>query len=66
MASNGSVYTGRQPRKKMKRNIGSSIIHELCSPLQHSGCNVTANNFFASVQLSESLLDKNLTLVGTL
>ena len=46
-------------------HIGDRI-HELCSPLQHSDRNVTADNFFTSVQLAESLLDKNLTLVGTL
>ena len=63
---NGSVYTGRQPGEEVKRNVGSSIVHELCSPLQHSGRNVTADNFFTSVQLAESLLNKNLTLVGTL
>ena len=63
---NGSVYTGRQPGEEVKRNLGSSIVHELCFPFQHSGRNVTADNFFTSVQLAESLVDKNLTLVGTL
>ena len=62
----GSVCTGRQPGEEVKRNVGSSIVHKLCSPLQHSGRNVTAGNFFISVQLAESLLDKSLTLVGTL
>ena len=61
----GTVYIGRQPGEKMKRNLGSSIVHELCSPLKHSGRNVTADNF-TSVQLAESQLDKKLTLVGTL
>ena len=60
------IYTSRQPGEKVKRNVGSSIVHEQCSPLQHSGRNVTADNFFTSVQLAESLLNKNLTLVGTL
>ena len=63
---NGSVYTGRQPGEEMKRNVRSSIVHQLCSPLQRSGRNITAGNFFTSVQLAESLLDKNLTLVGIL
>ena len=58
---NGSVYTHRQPGEEAKRNIGSSIIHELCSPLQHSDCKATADNFFTGVQLAELMLDKNLT-----
>ena len=28
---NGSVYTGRQPGEEVKRNLGSSIVHKLCS-----------------------------------
>ena len=50
----------------MTFGLPCSIVHELCSPLQHSGRNVAADNFFTSVQLAESLLNKNLTLVGTL
>ena len=63
---NGSVYTDRQPGEEVKRNLGSSIVHELRSPVQHSGRSVTTDNFFTSVQLTESLLNKNLTSVGTL
>ena len=46
---NGSVYIGRQAGEEVKRDLGSSIVHELCSPIQHSGRNVTANNFFTRV-----------------
>ena len=63
---NRSVYTGRQPNKKVKRNVGRRITHKLCSPLQHSARNITVDNFFTNVQLAESLPDKNLTSVGTL
>ena len=62
---NESVYTAKQAGEEVKKNLRSSIAHKLCSPLQHSDRNVTADNFFTSVQLDESLLDKNLTLVGT-
>ena len=63
---NRSVCIGRQPGEEVKRNLGSSMVHELCSPLQCSGFSVTADNLFTSVQLAESMLDKNLTLVGIL
>ena len=63
---NGIVYTGRQPGEAVRRNLGYSIVQELCTPLRHSGRNVTMDNFFTGVQLAQSLLEKSLTLVGTL
>ena len=59
---NGSVYTGRQPGKEVKRNLGSRTVHKLCFPLQHSGRNVTADNFFTSVQSAEIAAGQKLNI----
>ncbi|KAJ4945993.1 hypothetical protein JOQ06_023671, partial [Pogonophryne albipinna] len=50
-AFNGMIYTGRQPGEDVQRNLGR---------------NITMDNFFTSIPLAEKLLEKNLTLVGTL
>ncbi|KAI4815178.1 hypothetical protein KUCAC02_005335, partial [Chaenocephalus aceratus] len=34
--------------------------------IRHTGRNITMDNFFTSIPLAENLLEKNLTLVGTL
>ena len=39
---------------------------DLCYPIYQSGRNITTDNFFTSVPLATNLLDKRLTLVGTL
>ncbi|KAI4804290.1 hypothetical protein KUCAC02_025921 [Chaenocephalus aceratus] len=38
----------------------------LSSGIRHTGRNITMDNFFTSIPLAEKLLEKNLTLVGTL
>ncbi|KAE8289464.1 hypothetical protein D5F01_LYC11165 [Larimichthys crocea] len=49
-AIDGTVYTGRQPGEEVQRECR----------------NITMDNFFTSVPLAEKLLEKNLTIVGTL
>ncbi|XP_056869731.1 piggyBac transposable element-derived protein 4-like [Takifugu flavidus] len=53
-AIDGTVHTGRQPGEEIKKKLG-----ETCR-------NITTDNFFASVSLTEKLLEKDLTIVGTL
>ena len=62
---NGSKYTKVQPGEKVKRNIGSNTVLELFTSLHQTVRNVTAENFFTSVPLPKSLLDKNFILFGT-
>ncbi|KAI4823559.1 hypothetical protein KUCAC02_012621 [Chaenocephalus aceratus] len=38
----------------------------LSSAIRHTGRNITMDNFITSIPLAEKLLEKNLTLVGTL
>ncbi|CAJ1066749.1 piggyBac transposable element-derived protein 4-like [Xyrichtys novacula] len=65
-AIDGTVYTGRQPGQEVQRNLGENVVQQLCSGIRHTGGNITMDNFFTSVPLAEKLLEKNLTIVGTL
>ncbi|KAL2095507.1 hypothetical protein ACEWY4_010226 [Coilia grayii] len=65
-AFNGTVYTGRQPGEEVQRNLGENVVQQLCSGIRQTGRNITMDNFFTSVALAEKLLEKNLTIVGTL
>ena len=42
------------------------MVKTLTEPWRKSGRNVTADNFFSSVELAEDLLDDDMTYVGTL
>ena len=55
----GQVYLGKMPNAARQVNQGKR-------PWYRSGHNVVADNFFCSIPLAEELLEKNLTLVGTL
>ncbi|XP_054866815.1 piggyBac transposable element-derived protein 4-like [Amphiprion ocellaris] len=65
-AIDGIVYTGRQPGEEAHRNLGADVVHQLCSTITGTGRNITVDNFFTSVPLAASLLEENLTIVGTL
>lgn len=42
------------------------IVMQLCSRFRNTGRNITMDNFFTSVPLAQHLLEKDLTIVGTL
>lgn len=65
-AIDGIVYTGRQPGEEVQKNLGENTVRQLCSGFRHTGRNITTDNFFTSVPLAEHLLEKGLTIVGTL
>ncbi|MGH0158802.1 UNVERIFIED_CONTAM: hypothetical protein FKN15_045186 [Acipenser sinensis] len=65
-AADGIVCTGKQPGEDVQRNLGSNIMQQLCSQLWNTDRNITTDHFFTSVPLAEALLEKGLTLVGTL
>ncbi|KAG5847045.1 hypothetical protein ANANG_G00121530 [Anguilla anguilla] len=64
-AIDGIVYTGRQPGEEVQRNLGENIVQQLCSGIRQTGRNIRMDNF-TSVSLAEKLLEKNLTIVGTI
>ncbi|KAJ4942402.1 hypothetical protein JOQ06_012268 [Pogonophryne albipinna] len=65
-AIDGIVYTGRQPGEEVQKNLGENTVRQLCSGFRHTGRNITTDNFFTSVPLAEHLLEKGLTIVGTM
>lgn len=61
---NLQVYTGKE-NGKPEKNQGKRVVHDLVGILG-KGYGITTDNFFTSLELAEELLDKNLTLCGTL
>ncbi|TWW54941.1 hypothetical protein D4764_0240580 [Takifugu flavidus] len=57
---------GRQPGEEIKKKLGETVVQQLCSGIRGTGRNITMDNFFTSVPLAEKLLEKDLTIVGTL
>ena len=65
-APNARIYVGRQPGSEPEKNLGHNVVADLTSPLQGSGRNVSMDNYFTSVPLVKTMLQHNLTIVGTM
>lgn len=64
---NFEVYAGQHPEGPYRlSNQVPDIIHRVLEPLYDLGCNVTMDNWFTSVPVSKDLLQKRITVVGTL
>ena len=64
--SNLEVYVGKQPEGPFNAsNAPLDIVKRLVTPIEKSGINLTTDNWYTSVPLSEYLLMKNITLLGT-
>lgn len=61
----GVPYLGRPAGQERQVNLGRNIAVELATPFFKSGRNVTCDNFFTDLTLSETLLKNGMTLVGT-
>ena len=46
-------------------SLGTSVVIELMKPLYGKGYNVTCDNFFTNADLSEKLIEKRCSIVGT-
>ncbi|XP_038854857.1 piggyBac transposable element-derived protein 4-like [Salvelinus namaycush] len=57
------VYTGKAASGGPEKNQGMRVVLDLTKGL--SGRNVTCDNFFTSYELGQRLLERNLTMVGT-
>ena len=64
---NAKVYLGKE-NNEVARKLASDVVCTLVQPIsgQQGGRNVTTDNFFTSVDLSNRLKDRCLTLVGTM
>jgi hypothetical protein len=63
---NLQVYTGKLPGNAPEKNLGHHVVCDLMEPLFGNGRGVTTDNFFLSVPTAEFLLQKNITMTGTL
>ena len=64
--SNARIYLGRQPGSEPEKNLGQTVVIQLTSPLQDSVRNVTMDNYFTGVPLAKTMLQRKLTIVGTM
>ena len=60
------MYTGKDPTIGREVTQGARVVKDLVKEIENSGRNVTCDNFFTSVSLARDLLQKKLTLVGTM
>ncbi|XP_029600134.1 piggyBac transposable element-derived protein 4-like [Salmo trutta] len=58
------VYTGKAAGGAPEKNQGARVVLDLTQGLP-AGHNVTCDNFFTSYELGQRLLERNLTVVGT-
>ncbi|XP_050511096.1 uncharacterized protein LOC126887512, partial [Diabrotica virgifera virgifera] len=63
-AANLQIYTGKDGNKPEK-DQGKRVVLDLVSFLK-TGYGITTDNFFTSVPLAKQLLDRQITLCGTL
>jgi hypothetical protein len=65
---NAKVYLGKE-NNEVARGLASNVVCTLVQPISgqdRGGRNVTTDNFFTSVDLTNQLKNKKLTLVGTM
>lgn len=64
---NMEIYPGKQPEGPYNLlNNPHPLVMRLMEPILDSGRNLTIDNFFTSVPLAKDLLNRKITLVGTL
>lgn len=63
--SNLQVYTGKTGNQR-EVNQASRVVMELAAHLLDTGRNITMDNFFTGVPLTQELLTRRTTVVGTL
>lgn len=64
---NMEIYAGKQPEGPFQvSNSAKDVTLRMIRVIENSGRNLTTDNWYTSVPLAIELLDKKLTLVGTL
>ncbi|XP_047115779.1 uncharacterized protein LOC124795740 [Schistocerca piceifrons] len=65
-ALDGIVYTGRKPHEPIQKNLGLNVVKDLAKSIERSSKNITVDNIFTRVQLAEEMLQKQITVAGTI
>ena len=63
---NGLPYCGKLEDKEVHISLVQNVVEQLTLPFRNSGINVTTDNFFTSMPLAQSLMDQNISLLGTM
>lgn len=65
--SNLEVYCGKQPSGPYEvSNSPEDIVKRLVKPIEYTNRNLTTDNWYTSLKLATYLLDKKITLLGTM
>ncbi|XP_030758024.1 piggyBac transposable element-derived protein 4-like [Sitophilus oryzae] len=59
-------YIGKEQRDPQNGSIPTQYVLKLTENIQGTNRNITMDNWFTSCELTEKLLEKGLTMVGTL
>ena len=62
---NAQIYKGKGPCGP-ERHQAKRVVKDLTTPILNSGRNITCDNFFTDFSLAVELLEKKLTILGTL
>lgn len=64
---NAEIYAGKELIEKKAKNfaIPTQVVLRLVEPIKNTGRNVTADNWYSSIELLRELAKLNLTFVGT-
>ena len=57
-AFNGKIYVGKQPGAATEKNVGQNLVLYLTAPIQSTGRNVTMDNYFTGIQLTNMMLHR--------
>ena len=60
------IYTGRQQHEEIHHNLVSDVVMRFASPYFGSGREIFTDRYFTSHSLAMQLVEKNLTLVGSM
>lgn len=50
---------------EQKPNVPTQAVLQTCKPVMSSNRNITADNWFSSIEVADKLLKRKLTFVGT-
>ena len=62
---NGFPYLGKDDHRPSNVSLSEHVVLKLVEPFTGKGRNITTDNFFTSLNLAKTLLQKKTTLVGT-
>ena len=60
------VHTDKYAGSAQETNQGTRVVVDWVEDIENSGRNVTRDNFFTNLSLAQKLLQKKLTLIGTM